>query len=69
MKIRIMGTEHECQEFVKVCRATIPTQNLRSISDFYPNRRGTYSKEGRVYIDVDVGENEQLGVIKLDVIQ
>lgn len=69
MKIRIMGTEHECQEFAKMCRQMIPKKNLRSISNFYPNRRGAYSNEGRIYIDVDVAENEQLGVIKLDVIQ
>lgn len=54
MKIRIMGTEDECADFVKMIKKTVPLIYIRSISGFYPNiRKCTFSNEGRVYIDID----------------
>lgn len=53
MKIRIMGTESECADFVKMVRKTVPFSYIRTISGFYPNvRKCTYSNEGRVYIEI-----------------
>lgn len=49
MDIRIMGTEEECAAMVALIRQTVPKEYIRSISNFYPNRRQTYSNEGRVY--------------------
>ncbi len=54
LSIRIMGTEDECSVFCAVVRKNIPKEYLRSISKFYPNRRQTYSNEGRIYIYVDL---------------
>lgn len=54
MKIRIMGTEEECADFVKMIKKTVPRSYIRTISNFYPNlRKCTFSNEGRVYIDID----------------
>lgn len=53
MKIRIMGFRGECEVFADMVCETVPPECLRSISEWYPNRRGT-SNEGRIYIDVDV---------------
>ena len=54
MKIRIMGTEDECADFVKMIKKTVPRSYIRTISNFYPNlRKCTFSNEGRVYIDID----------------
>ena len=51
MKLRIMGTEEECAVMVDLICRTVPAKYIRSISDFYPNRRQTYGNEGRVYCE------------------
>lgn len=51
MKMRIMGTREECAAMVQLIRETVPKEYIRSISNFYPNRRQTYSNEGRVYCE------------------
>lgn len=52
MKIRIMGTREECAAFTKIVKETVPKDYIRTISEFYPNRRKcTYSNEGRVYME------------------
>ena len=51
MKLRIMGTKEECVAMVQLIRQTVPTEYIRSISAFYPNRRQTFSNEGRVYCE------------------
>lgn len=52
MKIRIMGTREECDAFTKLVKARVPKENIRTISNFYPNvRKCAYSNEGRVYMD------------------
>lgn len=61
MKIRVMGTESECKSFAKFARESIPSENLRSISSYYPNRRtGEYSNEGRIYIEVVMPERKSV---------
>ena len=45
-----MGTRAECEEFAAMVRRSVPERFLRSISAFYPNRRGGFSTEGRIYI-------------------
>lgn len=54
MKIRVMGTRDECSAFADLAKRTIDDSYLRSISAFYPNRRGACSNEGRIYIEVDL---------------
>lgn len=63
MKIRIMGTEEECRDFVKMVRQSVPDSYIRSISNFYKNdrRKNMYSNEGRVYIDIDRPQIENTG--------
>jgi len=51
MKMRIMGTEEECAAMVNLIRSTVPKEYIKSISNFYPNRRQTFSNEGRVYCE------------------
>ena len=51
MKLRIMGTAEECAVMVALIRENVPEQYIKSISGFYPNRRQTYSNEGRVYCE------------------
>lgn len=54
MKLRLMGTEPECQQIVSVLLETVPREYIRSVSGWYRNNRQTYSNEGRVYIDIDL---------------
>ena len=51
MKLRIMGTKEECAAMVEIIIRTVPKESIKSISAWYPNRRQTYSTEGRVYCD------------------
>ena len=51
MKLRIMGTKEECAAMVEIIIRTVPKEYIKSISAWYPNRRQTYSNEGRVYCD------------------
>ena len=54
IKVRIMGTERECDAIVDYFSAAFqayPFFKIRSISDFYPNRGKTI--EGRVYVEVE----------------
>lgn len=54
MKVRIMGTLEECDKIVSVLilgmKAYPDAMEIRSISDWYPNRGK--SKEGRVYVEI-----------------
>lgn len=60
MKFRIMGTLEECSAFIEMIKKTVPKENIRNISDFYPNtRKCTYSNEGRVYIELDKPQFDQ----------
>lgn len=57
MKLRIMGTKAECEAMVRVIRQNVPNEYIKSISAFYPNRRETFSNEGRVYCEfADIGQ-------------
>ena len=51
MKLRIMGTKEECMVMVNLIRSTVPDEYIKNISSFYPNRRQTFSNEGRVYCE------------------
>jgi len=51
MKLRIMGTKEECAAMVQLIRQTVPKEYIKSISAFYPNRRQTFSNEGRIYCE------------------
>lgn len=48
MKIRIMGTPHECDDAVKVLRLAF---DVLEVSDFRPNRGD--SRLGRVYVEAN----------------
>lgn len=61
MKIRIMGTAEECRDFVQMVKKSVPASYIRTISNFYPNYRQTYSNEGRVYIEIDRPQLERTG--------
>lgn len=50
VKVRVEGTKEEIEKFIDDFEHYYsPT----SISNFYPNKRERYSKEGRVYITLD----------------
>ena len=51
MKLRIMGTQQECAAMVQLIRQSVPEKYIKSISKFYPNRRETFSREGRIYCE------------------
>ena len=62
MKMRIMGTEQECSQFVKMLLKSVPDGYIRNISKWYRNERKTaYSNEGRVYIEFErIPDNRKL---------
>ena len=49
MKIRLTGTKSEIDEVIALMKNFL---NITTISCFYPNTRGRYSAEGRVYIEI-----------------
>lgn len=49
MKIRLMGTEKENQDFIKALEK-MKCYEIRSVSGSYQNRN---SKEARVYVELD----------------
>lgn len=52
MDLRVMGTREECSAFSDMIRKNVDKKFIRSISGWYANnRRGSYSTEGRVYIN------------------
>ena len=56
MQLRIMGTEEECLSMVRLIRENVPKEYIRSISDYYPNRRkNILSNEGRIYVSFKDG--------------
>ena len=64
MKLRIWGTQEECAAMVKVIRANVPEQYIKSISGWYRNdRKGQFSTEGRVYCDFRDIASEELKLI------
>ncbi len=55
MKIRIMGTRHECEVMRDFFRKKIQNCNGYSVSGLYPNRGST--DMCRVYIEFNVSPN------------
>jgi hypothetical protein len=51
MKIRVMGTKDECTRMILTVKRVVPSEKIRNISAFYPNRGIT--TEGRIYLEID----------------
>lgn len=56
MRVRLMGTRDECDAVAETVCNSVPEDCIRSVSAWYPNRG--VGKEGRVYIEMDVPDEE-----------
>jgi len=54
MKVRLTGTQDECEQVVKIMRG-VPTWEVLEVSSFYPNRGD--SKLVRGYLDIRLLSN------------